>query len=842
MNAAMHRRLPTGAVTFLFTDIEGSTRLLHELGPQAYSEALADHRRILRDAFTTHGGVEVDTQGDAFFLAFDSTDEAIAAARDAQTGLRDGPIQVRIGVHTGEPVLTADGYVGIDVHRAARICAAAHGGQILLSAATRSAIADAATAQFVDLGLHRLKDLTTPERLYQVGDHQYPPLHSLNATNLPVQANALIGREAEVAEVVDLCRDGVRVVTLTGPGGTGKTRLGLQAAAELVPDFPDGVFWVPLAPLRDSRHVIPAAEHALGANVSLADHIDERRMLLLFDNFEQVTDAAADLAGVLAACPNLKVLATSRAPLRIAGEREYPVEPLPQSEAVELFRERAVVSEPIEAVREICRRLDGLPLAIELAAARTRLLAPDRLLERLDRSLALLSGGQRDAPERQQTLRATIEWSHDLLGEAERALFARLAVFRGGFTVEAAEAVCDADLDELESLVEKSILRRSSSGRLGMLETIHEFATERLAILAEAESLKRRHAEYLLAMADSAGLGDNGPADGAPMDLDVVQSEIENIRAALEWATDSDPELGVRLVVSLADYWVPNAPAEGQRWLQSLLERGPELPVALNARSLRTLGGLIYIQGDFAEGHRLHEESLEEFRRAGDEAQVGLTLVRLSIEAHRAGDHSRAKEIAEEALEICRRHGNRRGEAQAQYALADVAFAEGRHDEALQMMERSATLASEVGFVWWQVGALEHLAEFALELERRDDARPYVADGLTLAQSINDQQSVVWFLALAAWLAALGGFAEQAGLLWGAIEAEESRGHIGQWEGERDGYLAKLARVAGDDFEQGRAQGQQLTLDEAVPAALAGLQWMGKCSERSAPAAGFQLD
>jgi predicted ATPase len=619
---------------------------------------------------------------------------------------------------------------------------------------------------------------------------------------------------------VDMARDGVRVVTLTGPGGTGKTRLGLQAAAELVPDFPDGVFWVPLAPVRDPRLVIPAAEQALGTRVSLADHIDERRMLLLFDNFEQVADAAGDLADVLAACPNLKVLATSRAPLRIAGEREYAVDPLPESEAVELFRQRATTTEPIEAVHEICRRLDGLPLAIELAAARTRLLPPDRLLERLDSRLSLLSGGQRDAPERQQTLRATIEWSHDLLSEGERALFARLAVFRGGFTVEAAESVCKAALDGLESLVEKSLLRRSSSGRLGMLETIHEFATEQLALRIDADALKRRHAEYFLALADAAHLGENGPPEGGSIDLEVMPPELQNIRAALEWATDSDPELGVRLVVEIAQYWIPEAPGEGQRWLRSLLERAPDLPLALKASALRTLGGLTYIQGDFAEGHRLHEASLEEFRRVGDEAQVGLTLVRLSIEAERTGDLERAKVIGEEALEICRRHGNQRCEAEALYPLADVAFAEGRHDEAFRLMERSAALASEVGFVWWQTGALEHLAEFALELDRRDLARKHIADGLPLARSLNDRATVVWFLTHAARLAALDGLAERAGLLWGGIEAEEGRGPIGQWDLQRTEYLGKLDAVSGPDFERGRAAGQQLTLDEAIDVVL----------------------
>ncbi len=816
----MHPQLPTGKVTFLFTDIEGSTQLLHELGPEAYSEALSEHRRVLRDAFAGHRGVEVDTQGDAFFVAFDSADEALAAARTAQSDLSSGPIRVRVGLHTGEPILTADGYVGIDVHRAARICAAAHGGQILISAATHAAIDRSAAVQFSDLGLHRLKDLTAPERLYQVGDSQFPPLHSLNATNLPVQPNALIGRDVEVAEVVALASNGARVVTLTGPGGSGKTRLGLQAAAELVPEFRDGVFWVPLAPLRDWRLVLPTAEHEVGAKVSLAEHIDERRMLLLFDNFEHVADAAADVATLLTACPNLKVLATSRAPLRVSGEHEFPVEPLPESEAVELFRQRAAVTEPMDAVHEICRRLDGLPLAIELAAARTRLLAPDKLLERLDHRLTVLRGGLRDAPERQQTLRATIEWSQDLLNDAERELFARLAVFRGGFTVNAAEAICDAELDDLESLVEKSLVRRSATGRLGMLETIYEFATEQLASLADADTLKRRHAEYFLDLVEAAGLGDEH-GDGRAADHDLARAELENIRAVLEWSLDNGPELGLRLAVALSLHWASNAPAEGQRWLQALLDREPELSGELNARVLRALGGVVYIQGDFVEGTRLHRASLEEFRRIGDEEQVGMTLVRLAIDAARNDDLKLATEIATEALEICRRFGNRRGEAEALYSLADVAFSEGRHDEAFEMMDASASLAGEVGFTWWQVGGLSHLAEYALELGRLDAARRYISDGLALAHSINDRQTTVWFVACAAWLAMLDGLAERSGLLWGSIEAEEGRGRIGQWEDQRESYLAKLAVILGPEFDAGCAEGRRLTLDEAVSAALA---------------------
>ena len=436
------RDLPTGTVTFLFTDIEGSTRLLHEHG-EAYAGLLAEHRRELRAIFARHAGVEVDTQGDAFFAAFGRADDAVDAAGEIQAV--DGPLRVRIGIHTGTPTVTSEGYVGIDVHRAARICAAAHGGQVVLSEATRDALGRDPGR---DLGLHRLKDLGAPERLFQLGTGTFPPLRSLNATNLPAQTDGLVGRTWELLDIAALIDD-ARVVTLTGAGGSGKTRLALQAAAESVDGFGGGVFWVPLAAVNDPTLIEPTIAQAIGAQHGLAAHIDEKRMLLLLDNLEQLLPgAAAPLAALVAACPNLRLLLTSRAPLRIDGEREYPVQPLPATDAIELFRERAFSAEPEAAVREICRRLDGLPLAIELAAARTRLLPPDQLLARLERALPVLTGGRRDAPERHRTLRATIAWSYDLLSADERRLFDRLGVFAGGFTLEAAEAVCDADLDD----------------------------------------------------------------------------------------------------------------------------------------------------------------------------------------------------------------------------------------------------------------------------------------------------------------------------------------------------------------------------------------------------------
>jgi Adenylate and Guanylate cyclase catalytic domain len=408
------RELPTGTVTFLFTDIEGSTRLLHELG-DAYAGILAEHRRVLRDAFATHGGVEVDTQGDAFFVAFARATDALSAAADAQRALEDGPLRVRMGLHTGEPLVTEEGYVGIDVHRAARIAAAGHGGQVLVSQTTHDLTGDGLR----DLGEHRLKDLSAPERIYQLGDGEYPPLKTLYQTNLPIPATPFLGREDELAAVGDLLAEpDLRLLTLTGAGGSGKTRLALQAAGAAADGYPGGVWWVPLAPVGDPDAVFESAAGALGIPASLEQAIGDRTLLLLLDNFEHLIEAAPRLSPLLASCPNLDLVVTSRERLQLQGEHVYPVPVLVRSEARALFTTRARAVRPdfeeTDEVDELCARLDDLPLALELAAARVAILSTEQLLSRLGSRLDLLRGG-RDAEVRQQTLRATIEWSYDLL-------------------------------------------------------------------------------------------------------------------------------------------------------------------------------------------------------------------------------------------------------------------------------------------------------------------------------------------------------------------------------------------------------------------------------------------
>src|SRR6266540_307419 len=549
------RPLPTGIVTFLFSDIEGSTRLLDELGAEAYAAALAEHQRLMREAFAAHGGVEVDTQGDAFFVAFPEADGALAAAAQAQTALGGGPIRVRMGIHSGEPLLTEEGYVGIDVHRGARVMSAGHGWQVLVSEATYLLLDG--DSKLIELGRHRLKDLTEPQPLYQLGDDEFPPLKTLYQTHLPVQPTPLVGREEELAEVLAMISE-ARLVTLTGAGGSGKTRLALQAAAELVDDYPQGVWWVSLAALRDPELVESTIAQVVGAKGGLGEHLRSQKTLLLLDNFEHLLSAVPRIAALLSEVPELRVLATSRERLAVAAEHEYQVPTLVPAEAVALFTARARQLkpgfEPDERVSDICRRLDGLPLAIELAAARVKVLRSEQILERLGQSLELLTAGGRDAPERQRTLRATIEWSYELLSEDERELFANLAVFAGSFDPEAAEAVCEAELDTLASLLEKSLLRQTEDGRFFMLETIHEFALERLQDGVEAEQLRRRHAEHFLELAEREEPHLLGTDEVEA--LRTLRDDLANLRAALETAIAAeDAETALRLAGALHPFW-----------------------------------------------------------------------------------------------------------------------------------------------------------------------------------------------------------------------------------------------------------------------------------------------
>ena len=727
MMQVVPRDLPSGTVTFLFTDVEGSTKLLHELGAEAYATALAEHRRVIREAVAAHDGVEVDTQGDALFVAFPTAPGALSAAADAHAALAGGPIRVRMGLHSGTPLLTAEGYVGDDVHRAARIAASGHGGQTLVSASTAALVG---TEQLRDLGPHRLKDLSAPERIFQFGDEDFPPLKSLHQTNLPVASTPFIGRERELPEIVQLLsQDDVRLLTLTGPGGTGKTLLAMQAAAFLSERYPQGTWWVPHAALRESELVLETAAQVVGAKDGLAEYIGDRSMLLLFDNFEQVVDAATDVAELLTACPNLELLVTSRESLRITGEQEYAVPPLVHEEGVGFFLARARALKPDfevdDNVSEICRRLDDLPLALALAAARVKALTSRQILERLERRLPLLTGGARDLPERQRTLRATIAWSYDLLTPDEQRLFARLAVFAGGCTLEAAEQVAEADLDTIQSLVDKSLVRHTAD-RYWMLETVREYAGERLDESPDADHLRGRHAAHFLALAEDAE--PKLPADRRDL-LERLQQEHDNLRVALDRAQSTgETQLALRLSGMLARFWMSTGQStEGRRRLESAIA-ADERPTAARAKALTgasmlaedhetakaraeealaLLGdlndawgtatallalGSAYSATDMNKARELYEESARGFLAIGDEhcaliVNRGLAWAYISL-----GERERGRDLHEENLRLARALSNERIEAITLGALAIHAVEEGDVARALPMLEESHRL------------------------------------------------------------------------------------------------------------------------------------------------------
>jgi predicted ATPase/class 3 adenylate cyclase len=594
--------LPTGTVTFLFTDIEGSTKLLEELGADAYAGALAEHRRILREAFAEHGGVEVDTQGDAFFVAFDSAREATACAKDAQQRLASTPIRVRMGLHSGEALVDDGHYVGLDVHRAARVAAAGYGGQVLVSPTTAALVESEALR---DLGEHRLKDLSAPLRIYQLGDGDFPPLKTLHRTNLPVPATAFLGRRRELESLLALARDSHRLLTLTGPGGTGKTRLALQTAAELSDEFPGGVFWVPLASLRDPALIGSAVVQAIGAEEESASDMTESiatavkaPTLLLVDNCEHLLEGVASvLSPLIHATEKLRVIATSREPLALAGERVVLVDPLERTDAVDLFIARAEAAGAsdihAETAAALCAQLDDLPLAIELAAARTAAFPPELLLERLSNRLEFLRG-PRDADERQRTLRATISWSYDLLTPQEQQLLRRTSIFVGGATIESLEDIAEADLEDVASLVAKSLVRMMptpSGARYWMLETIREFAAEVLDG-AELRQLRRRYVEHFARFARDASPRLTGPQ--AVKWLERLEADVGNLRMALSFASAGEDDDAVALGTALGElHLLRGRYGEAHETLNATLDRARR---SLETAEVHRLLGYLFLR------------------------------------------------------------------------------------------------------------------------------------------------------------------------------------------------------------------------------------------------------
>jgi predicted ATPase len=723
---------------------------------------------------------------------------------------------VRMGMHTDEPMVAADTYVGLGVHRAARICAAGHGGQILVSASTAALVPE----PLRDLGPHRLKDLAAPERIYQLGDEEFPPLESLHQTNLPIPTTPFLGREKELPEVLRLLGQS-RLLTLTGPGGTGKTRLAAQAAALAAEAYPDGVWWVPLAPLRDPQLVLATTSQTLGAKNGAADHIADKRMLVLFDNFEQVVEAARDVAQLLASCPNLALLVTSRERLQVTGEQEYPVPPLVHEEGVGFFlaRARAVAPdfEPDESVSEICRRLDDLPLALELAAARVKALTTQQMLERLEQRLPLLTGGARDLPERQRTLRATIEWSYELLAQPEQRLFDRIGVFRGGCTLAAAEAVAGADVDTLQSLVDKSLLRRSGD-RYWMLETIREFAVERVD-----DDTRRQHAEHFLALAEEAEprLWRNETEWVARIDADR-----DNVRAALDWFEQvAETQSLLRLVAAASRFWYfKGLWSEGRRRIESALATD-HAPTPARAKALAEAAGFAVMENDFEAARRRTEEALSLSEEVGDTWGAARARFMLGFAAVESGDFEAAPQPLEESLRMFRELGDEHVQGPIAFNLAWAYQELGELERAHELNEENLRRAEALGDERLRFFALSSLAFDAEREGRAAEALALFRESVRISHELGDPvHTALGLIGIASLLATSGGDGTAAATLLARAERthEELGLNVADYIVKRcDDARAALREQLGEQvLARASERGVRLTLDNAVELAL----------------------
>jgi predicted ATPase/class 3 adenylate cyclase len=875
--------LPTGTVTFVFTDIEGSTRLVQRLG-DGYDEVLAAHHAILRETLAGANGSEVRTAGDSFFVAFSSAADAVAGVVAAQRRLQEyswpdgATVRVRIGMHTGEGPLVADDYGGVDVNRAARIAAAGHGGQVILSAAT-SRLVDQHLPPGVtlrDLGDHSLRDLSEPEHIYQLVipglDNEFPPLESLDPVigNLPAQLTSFIGRERELAELTGVLSSNARLVTLTGPGGTGKTRLAIELGAAVRARFDDGVFFVSLAAERDPALISGAIARALelreigGQSVDelLIGYLGNRRLLLLLDNFEHLLESGPTVAQLLRAAPSLRLIVTSRVPLRVAGEQQYLIEPLELAEAqstnaaeigraesVQLFVVRARAASPAfelheenaRTVADLCARLDGLPLAIELAAARSRNLPPAAILSRIDQRLDSLIAGGIDLPARQRTLRATIEWSHDLLAGPERKLFARVAVFAGGARLDDVEAVCGPPSDLgghvavlVAALADHSLLRSvgDSEPRFQMLETIREFALERLTENGEERMIRGRHADRFADLARQAERELMGSASGEWVQR--LEQDHDNVSAALDHVMASGPaDLAVRMPSMLWRSWqMSGRLAEGHRRTTQALElEAGQIDDTARRELLEAAGGIAYWQGDFAEATAHYEAALALARKDGHAHLVAGALYNLAF-AQSLGFQvgglvsegwARAVAMLEECARIYQDVGDRAGRAKAQWGLSEAAMTSGDLARAALLIDECLAVFRELRDEFHTGWVLRSLALLQRERGEIPNAIISAYEGLRLFHARNDVTGVLFFLSILARLSLDVGEVERGLRLAGAtrsLQISSGADLVGaSYSFAGSAWDDELERL-GPDAGRIWAAGARMTMDDAVSYAL----------------------
>jgi predicted ATPase/class 3 adenylate cyclase len=823
----MRRDLPSGTVTFVFTDIAGSTKLLDELGEERYAHELAQHRVALRAAFTRHEGVEVDTQGDAFFFAFPTATQALEATTEGAHALERGPIRVRMGVHTGTPHLSGDGYVGMDVHRASRIANAGHGGQVLVSATT-AVLVDTDRFELLDLGRHRLKDLVKPERIFQLGSGSFPPVRGPSASNLPVPATPFLGRSRELEQVRELLTDrDVRLVTLTGPGGIGKTRLALQVAAETLDAYPNGTWWLPLAPLHDADAVLPAILACMGSQGSTPEAVAGVRALLVIDNAEHLMPGVADVVGAVVAVDGPTLLVTSRERLRLSSELVWPVPPLDETDGRALFVARARAHDPRispdDDVNALCDRLEQLPLAIELAAARISLFTPRQLLERVGRRLDELTGA-RDADPRQRTLRATLEWSHDLLSAEEQVLFRRMSAFVGGCDLEAIEQVCASDLAVLESLLDKSLVRRRMTDegpRFVMLETIREYAAERLAASGELQEVVSRHTEHYAALSQRYATTDT-------ILTGMLEAEAGNLRAATVRARElGDGHLILRLAAGAltAVFQGAGSLAAAREFVALGLEAESE-EGQLRARGLTLLSFIAYREGDYETAMDAAHQAVELAREIGNDLELANAIVGIGAVAAARGDHLEGVRRMEEARTVYRRIGNRSGEGVALANLGDFAASAGEHERAAELFREALDVFADVHDAFGEAHARINLAAACVHLVRLDEAAEHARWCLRRYQRLGDDLGVGTGFQVMAGVALARADHDAAARLLGAADA--ARDAIGAVlepteRAEHDRIHRELTQLLGvEEFDRRYAAGRATSSEAALALALGG--------------------
>jgi predicted ATPase/class 3 adenylate cyclase/Tfp pilus assembly protein PilF len=870
-------RLPTGTVTFLFADVEGSTDLLQRLGDAPYAVVLAEFRGLLATA-CAHGGSAVATEGDGSLFVFERVSDAAAAAIAAQRLLSvhrwpEGiPLRARMGLHTGEAVLIAGDYAGLDVNRAARICGAGHGGQVLVSRATAALLAAhlPEDAGLRDLGPHHLKDLPEPERIFQVVHADlpadFPPLRVPSERiphNLPRQLTSFVGREREMADVKRRLA-AAPLLTLTGPGGCGKTRLALQVAADVLEAYRDGVWLVDLAPVADPGLVPQAVASSLrlrdvpGRAIAdtLLAYLRSREALLILDNCEHLVEACAHLAdALLRASPRLRILATSREPLGIAGEISWPVpslsvpdadhiepEALMRSEAARLFAERARAVQPVfamtaetaPAVGTICRQLDGIPLAIELAAARAAGMTVGQIAARLDDRFRLLTQGSRAALPRQRTLEAAIEWSYRLLSEQEQTLLPRLSVFAGGWTLDAAEAVgagggieTPAVLDLLTRLVFKSLVSMDGQGgdvRYRLLETVRRYGWDRLRQSGALADARRRHYEWCLRLAERAEPELIGPSQEEWLGRLAV--EHDNLVGALEWAQETgEAEAGLRLAEAIWRYWyIRGHFAEGRAWLETLLRRAAAAPASLRAKASGEAGFLAILQGDYGSGRLLLDEGLKISRALGDQKIIALLQHQMAVAAHYEGDDATALALYEESLATRRQIGDTPGVAMTLNNLGQLRVYNEDYPAARTLFAQSVDLWRGAGDQRNLAMALSNLGLVAARQGDTSAARSVLGESLGIRSRLADKHGLAYSLEAFADLAVEESDAVRAAHLLAAAEVlRESIGAplppTGRSTHERR-MTAIRSRLGVSAFAAAWAEGRSMTLDDAIGEAL----------------------